>query len=393
MDLRSKLRDMTSHSPAKKAPAPPASTDCFRRDTLLGPEGFEGAMSLDMAALKLMAEDPQALEKGTQLPLPRRVDPRRILYLDTETTGLSGGVGTIAFQVGLGWLNEQGFTVRQLVMRDYPEERFILKEVADRCGDFDVLCTFNGRTFDVPLLKSRFLMNRLDEEVLDLPHIDLLHIARRVFKLRLGRCSLTRLEEAVLGQQREDDLPGAQVPQRFFDYMKTRDFQLLEDVLRHNCQDIASLCVLLTRLTELYAHPENIHQGADVLSMGRALERFRHHEEARKCYRLVPGGRYHAQGQERLASSLRRFGEKEAAAEVWKAMIARREGGVTPYVELAKYYEHVLRNYDAAMDMTLRAMQRLSDEAAWNPGSVQETQNALQYRYDRLKRKRSGSEA
>jgi len=107
---------------------------------------------------------------------------------------------------------------------------------------YDAICTFNGRTFDVPLLRDRFLMNRMDDSCLDKPHIDLLHMARRVFKLRLQRCNLGKLEEAVLGIPRFDDLPGAQVPQRFFDYLKTGNFDLLTDVLEHNAQDVASLC-------------------------------------------------------------------------------------------------------------------------------------------------------
>ncbi|MBR6028777.1 MAG: ribonuclease H-like domain-containing protein [Clostridia bacterium] len=393
MDLRAQLRAMHQDAVKKPSPAPaPPARGCFRRDTLLPLSGFPGAFELDTEALRRMAEDPKAVAEGRHLPLPETIDPKRILYLDTETTGLSGGAGTIAFEVGLGWLGPEGFTVRQLVMRDYPEEGALLKEVADIAQGCEVMCTFNGRTFDLPLLESRFLMNRIRTSCLDKPHIDLLHIARRVFRLRLGQCNLTRLEEAVLGQERTDDLPGAEVPRRFFDYTKSRDFSLLEDVLRHNLQDIASLQVLLNRMTSLFAHPETAGHGADILSMGVALERFRHGEEARDCYRLVPTGRWHADGQTRLAQSLRRAGEQEAAREVWLGMISRREGGITPYVELAKIYEHQDRDYDAALEMTRRAMVLLAERALLDAGAVQADQNALQYRYDRLRRKRSGRE-
>ena len=189
-------------------------------------------------------------------------------------------------------------------MRDYPEEKFLLQSIADTLMGYDAICTFNGRTFDVPLLRDRFLMNRMDDSCLDKPHIDLLHIARRVFKLRLQRCNLGKLEEAVLGIPRFDDLPGAQVPQRFFDYLKTGKFDLLTDVLEHNAQDVASLCVLLTAMVEMYRAPENVRHDEDVFSMGVALERFQHVQEARKCYQLTSGN-LHAQGQERLAQEVR----------------------------------------------------------------------------------------
>ena len=140
--------------------------------------------------------------------LPQPFDPRRVLYLDTETTGFQGS-GTVAFIIGAGFITGEGFEVRQYIMRDYPEEPDQLNRLKALLEGFDTLCTFNGKSFDVPLLRSRFLMNRLRDTAFDKPHIDLLHIARRVWKLRLKQCSLGRLEEEILGQPRHDDLPGA----------------------------------------------------------------------------------------------------------------------------------------------------------------------------------------
>jgi len=117
-----------------------------------------------------------------------------------------------------------------------------------------------------------------------------------------------------------------------------------------------------------------------------ALDRFRHTEEARRCYRLA-GGTMHAQGQQRLAVSYRRSGEKQEAASVWQGMIDRREGGVTPYIEMAKYYEHTLRDVPAALDMVRRAIGMMSEPTLWEEPAVQQTRDALQHRYDRLKRK------
>jgi len=379
VNLRDKLKaierpkvkiTVTETAPAEK----PAFTDCWRTETTHQPSCYP------------LRRETVMLMQGEDMP--ECFQEEKILYLDTETTGLAGA-GTVAFEVGLGWLAADGFHVRQLVMRDYPEEKFLLEEIIRVAEGFDVICTFNGKTFDLPLLRNRFIMNRIRTDVLDKPHIDLLHIARRVWKLRLRKCNMTNLEEALLGIPRVDDLPGAMVPERFFSYLKTGDFHLLDDVLEHNEQDIVSLQNLLCHMCCMYENPEQLRFDEDVYSMGVALDRFRHTEEARRCYRLA-GGAMHAQGQQRLAASYRKSGERQEAAAVWQEMIRLREGGVTPYIELAKHYEHQEKDIPAALDMVRRAISMMSEPTLFDEASVQDTRNALQYRYDRLKRKLEG---
>lgn len=378
MNLKDRLKAIDAPVKPKPRPAPAAAfTDCWHRETLRPLGEFPFAFEVTGNTVMLM--------QGDEMPVP--FDPTRILYLDTETTGLSGGAGTVAFEVGLGYLTDDGFVVHQYVMRDYPEEKFLLEHIRQLLMSFDVICTFNGKTFDLPLLRSRFLMNRISPSCLDKPHIDLLHIARRVWKLRLGRCNLSRLENVILGMPRSDDLPGSEAPQRYFDFLKTGNFSLLEDVLRHNEQDIASLCVLLSHMCLLFEHPEQIRFGEDILSMGRALNKLHHPEEAKRCFRLVPRGRFHAQGQLHLAVTLRRTGERSEAKAVWLEMVAKQEGGIHPYIELAKHYEHVERDLPAAIDCTRRALALLAEPALSANAAVQSTKNALQYRYGRLQRK------
>lgn len=375
MNLKDKLKAIEK---PRTAPAPEKQfTDCWRRDVVRDLSEFPGAFELRGEAVALMQRE----------TVPEPLDPTRILYLDTETTGLSGGTGTVAFEVGLGWLRADGFHIRQLLMRDYPEERFLLSALAEVAQDFDVLCTFNGRSFDVPLLRTRFLMNRMRTDCLDKPHIDLLHIARRVFKLRLKSCTLSHLEEAILGLPRLNDLPGALVPERFFSYLKTGRFELFDEVLEHNEQDVASMCVLLAHMARKYEHPEELAFGEDLYSMGVALERFDHPQEARRCYHLASQGEMRGPAQLRLATSYRRAGERLAAVQVWQGMIDRREGGAVPYVELAKHYEHVEKDISAALRMTRRAIAMLAEPTLLEPPEVQEMRSELQYRYDRLKRK------
>ena len=376
MNLRDKLRAVGGPPVNRPAAPEPETRDCRHFAVYRPPEEFPGAWEVSRETLALMSEK----------EMPEDFDPRRVLYLDTETTGL-GGSGTVAFLVGMGFLTDNGFEVHQFLMRDYPEEPYLLRHVANGLGKFDVLCTFNGTTFDVPLLESRFLMNRMDRGCLELPHLDLLHMCRRLWKLRLGRCNLGRLEEVILGKPRQDDLPGSEVPQRYFTYLKTKQMSLLDDILKHNAQDIASLCVLLSHMADLYQHPEKIRFSEDVYSMGRALEKTDHPEHARRCYRLAGKGRMGDLAGAALASSYRRSGQREEAVRVWREMISEGRGGVTPYVELAKYEEHIRRNPAEALRLTEAAMIRLSEPVLGRDNAVQEMKNELQYRWQRLKRK------
>ncbi len=377
MNLRDKLRAVGGSSgESRPRGQAPESRDCRHLTVFRPMEEFPGARDVRRETLARMSS----------VELPERFDPRRILYLDTETTGL-GGSGTVAFLVGLGFLTDSGFEVHQFLMRDYDEEAYLLRHVEAELNRFDVICTFNGTTFDLPLLETRFLMNRMGRECLDRPHLDLLFMARRLWKLRLGRCNLGRLEAAILGKPRKDDLPGSEVPQRYFDYLKTRREELLQDILTHNAQDSASLCVLLTHMAGMYEHPEQIRFSEDVYSMGRALERLDRPEEARRCYRLAVRGRVGAEASAALARSYRRTGERAQAAEIWREMIRTRRGGVKPYIELAKYEEHVRKDCRAALELTERAMMLLSETALREDGTVQELQNELQYRRRRLMRK------
>ena len=378
MNLRDKLRAIGGPDSGKETKKKPETGpgDC-RRFTVYRPaEELPGASEVRRETLEMMSN----------VSLPEDFDPRNILYLDTETTGL-GGSGTVAFLVGLGYLTDSGFEVHQFLMRDYDEERYLLRHVEEELNRFGTVCTFNGTTFDLPLLESRLLMNRFRRDCLDKPHIDLLHIARRLWRKRLTQCSLGRLEAMILGKPREDDLPGSEVPQRYFTYLKTGREELLDDILTHNAQDIVSLCVLLTHMSRMYEHPESIRYSEDVYSMGRALERFSHPDEARKCYRLARRGRAGDEAGLALAQSWRREGNREEAAVVWREMIGARRGGAAPYIEMAKYLEHVRKDPAGALEMTDRAIALLSETALKPDITVQETQNALQYRRQRLKRK------
>ena len=313
-------------------------------------------------------------------------ETERLLFLDTETTGLSGGAGTVAFEVGVGWIEPRGMVIRQYIMRDYSQEGAMLRDIANLIEQAKTLVTFNGKSFDLPLLESRMVMNRIRTHVTNMPHLDLLHAARRVYKLRLGRCNLTALEEAVLDKGRCDDLPGAQVPERYFTYLKTGEFALLEDVLRHNFDDVRSLAELTTVICSAYRQPETIRHQQDLLGVSKTLLRGGRTHQARTCLKILGHSTLAPQAHLYLASSYKQEREWTEAAELWKTMIVRGESGVWPYIELAKYYEHVCRDYGKALRCATAALQYTLNTAPLNGET--ETQSApILKRIERIKRK------
>jgi len=316
----------------------------------------------------LAAMDGQTLGR-IGLKTPFSLD--RAVFLDTETTGL-GGVGTVAFLVGLGTVDSGQMAVRQYLMKSYADEPALLEAVAEALRGRDILVTFNGRSFDAPLLDGRYTMCRMENPLEGARHLDLLHPARRVWKLRLQKCNLGRLEEEILGTPREHDLPGSEVPERFFEYLKCGDLALLEDVIEHNRRDILSLGALLAKLHQTYAAPASQPDQLDLFSMGLAMERQGELQEARACYRLaaVPpssltamtGRRYAGEANYHLSMLARREGDFLEAEGVWREMAARGQLGAKPHVELAKLYEHKRRDPRSALQHTKRALQLIEDE-------------------------------
>lgn len=309
----------------------------------------------------------------------------RTLFLDTETTGLRGA-GTVIFLVGLGWVEEDCFIVRQLLMRDYPEETHLLQMVAEVMARFDCVITFNGKSFDIPLLHDRFRMSRMQTAWIDIPHMDLLHVARRTWKARLGNCSLGSLEASVLHIQRDQDIPGGEVPERYFKYLKCGDFSLLADVLRHNKQDIRTLAVLLLHLVKVYDAPTMQVDMLDVLSVGKALDRIGQSVVARRCFQVASVSALSKQARIQLALSYRRERAYADAADAYRQLIAHGEAEATEYIALAILLEHRLKDIPAALDMTEKAIIRFAGGTLWC-SIDQNTMESLYRRRERLKRK------
>ncbi len=312
-------------------------------------------------------------------------DFREALFLDTETTGLSGGTGTLAFLVGLGWYDEDSFVVRQLFARDYAEEAALLTVLAELAADKRFLVTFNGKAFDINLLATRFILNRLKDPFQSMPHLDLLHPSRRLIGHRLENSRLATLEEQVLGFFREGDIPGSEIPQRYFAWLRRRRPELVMDIFEHNRLDVISMAALTLHLCDILAcgvEAEGAHH-ADVLAASRLCLDRGHADESERLLDGVirasdPGRRGEAKRMRSLR--LRREGRWAEAATLWQEMVDAAPSEPFALVELAKWHEHHQKDFEGALRMTRLALERVRCE---------ETRAELLHRLRRLERRAS----
>lgn len=272
-------------------------------------------------------------------------DPRNAVFIDTETTGISGGAGTAAFLVAVGFIEGDAFIVRQYFMRDFHEERALIRAVERDLERFDTIVSFNGKQFDVPLLESRFrLQRRVFRQTSR--HLDMLHPGRRLWKARLESCSLQSLERGVMGFHREDDIPGAFIPERYFEYLRRKDGRLMVQVLEHNLQDIVSLAALTGEALAMVSEPGALPEDAfDVLSLGKVLERAEMDERSEEVYRVIAetgAGRARVDATVRLAYRAKARKHHDEAERLWR--IAAGLASAVAHRELAMLLEHTRKD-------------------------------------------------
>ena len=290
----------------------------------------------------------ESLSRKTRTALE---DPTKWLFLDTETTGLAGGTGTYAFLIGLGWWDAGGLQVEQLFMRDFTEEHSILHELSTRVVERPVLVTFNGKSFDWPLLENRFTMTRSIAAPKLAAHLDLLHPARALWKLRLGSVRLAELERHVLdaprlGWHRENDVASALIPQFYFDYLRGGPAAPLAGVVRHNQMDLRGLAALFGKINSLLSKPADSAkeiESLDLFGLSRFLQRRgdadRAHSACAQALAIGLPAEFRPKARRDLALMAKRRGEHERAAEIWLDMVADLHEGIHASEQLAIYYE------------------------------------------------------
>jgi uncharacterized protein YprB with RNaseH-like and TPR domain len=311
---------------------------------------------------RLRALDPAAVSILTGQSALGAFDLRRAVFLDTETTGLAGGTGTAAFLVGVGWVEGERFRFRQYFMRDYHEEPALLRGLADDLAGCERIVTFNGGLFDVPLLETRYALNRERFPLAQALHFDLLHPARRLWKARLESCRLQSLERALLGVTRRGDVPGEEIPRIYFDFVRRRDGRAMARVLEHNRLDVLSLAALAALACQ-WVEGGHAEDPRDVYCLARVLERASLYERSDEQYRrlLAQGpGPVRTASLLRLAARAKKAGQVEAAVAYWEE--AAQSGDWLALRELALHHEHRSRDLPAALSAVENGLGRLDGE-------------------------------
>jgi uncharacterized protein len=314
-------------------------------------------------------------------------DLRRPLFLDTETTGLSGGTGTVAFLIGLAWREGEGLALAQYFLRDFDQEQALLWAVGECISQAGVLVSYNGRSFDWPLLQTRLVMRRARWSTP--PHLDLLTLARRIFRPRLPDCALQTIEQSVLDLHRADDLPGTLIPSRYVAWLRQGDPRALDPVFLHNQQDVLSMVVLLARFETLLAASDEMHP-LDRFGRARFLESRGFHVEAIREYQQLwrehkVGGALRATRGAlglRLARMLRRQDRWQEARAVLEECWQTQAYPYPVAIELAKLLEHQAKDLAAARRIVSDALRLLAIAVVSN-GQWQADLERRQQRLDR----------
>ncbi len=322
-------------------------------------------------------------------------DPDQWLFLDTETTGLAGGSGTYAFLVGVAWWEGGGLEIEQFFMREYSEERSLLFALRERIMEHPVLVTFNGKSFAWPLLETRYRMSRKISVPTSRAHLDFLHPARNLWRLRLGSVRLSELERHVLGWDREADLLSGLIPQIYFDYLRGGPPERLVPVLNHNQMDLRGLAALSSRVLSLLSDAENLEQdGLELFGVSRICEKRGEHARARKLYEksiasFLPIETDRA-ARRSLARLAKREGDFDLACELWKDALGNSRHGYEAYEQLAIYHEHKARDAAQALEVVRQALNELGRAIQTGdiaPGAYREFKAKFDRRMERLERK------
>ncbi|MBN2514503.1 MAG: ribonuclease H-like domain-containing protein [Deltaproteobacteria bacterium] len=331
--------------------------------------------TVDMASASLLANNPEIAACNFT----------EGLFLDTETTGLSGGTGTFAFLIGLGWFEGDSFITQQIFARDFSEERACLVFLKEVARNKRFLVTFNGKSFDVGLLTTRFIMNRISDPLSDLPHLDLLYPSRRMLGHRLDNSRLVTLEREVLGLRRRGDIPGSEIPQRYFDWLRRRDGRLMVDVVEHNRLDVISMATLTLHLAELLSHEIDMDYAnhSDLLAVARLFADRGYDERAQRFLGslMYSEDRYIASDAGRmLALIYKRAGRWNEAVKIWEKMLMKDPCDIFAVEELAKWYEHREHNFERALSLVTGVLENVSR-------TMEPEREALVYRLNRLRRR------
>jgi uncharacterized protein len=316
----------------------------------------------------LLQSHPTILCDAGRVSRLQNIPVGKMLFLDTETTGLSGGTGTYVFMVGVAFFSERGdeLVLRQYFLSDVSAERSFLRALNDLFAGFEAVVTFNGKSFDWPLLETRYITSRLRCVLRDPPHLDMLHLSRRLWRDRLESCSLEMLESHVLGVHRGFDVPGWRIPSLYFQYLRAGHAGYVLPVFEHNEHDLLTLVALTAHVSRILDQPEEVDlQAAEWFGLGKMYEDLGKYTKSLHAYEhglaLRPSDTLRAATLRRLSYLYKYLQQREEAVVIWAQLAQEGTHLMFPYLELAKHYEHRAKDYLAAIEYTLMAQTRASN--------------------------------
>jgi uncharacterized protein YprB with RNaseH-like and TPR domain len=338
---------------------------------------------LPFSLISQWANDPRLVE----IPLSK------FAFLDTETSGLAGGTGTYAFLVGIARFVDGQFVLRQFFMRDPAEEPAMLEAVAQFLAPAQALVTFNGKAFDAPLLTTRYQLHRIPVPYKGYAHLDLLPLARRLWRDRLESRALKYLEQHILGMTRSsEEVLGEEIPWLYFDYLKSGDARPLAGVFYHNAMDMVAMAALLAHVNSVMENPYGGHveHGLDFVALGKLFEDLGRWEEAARLFEhgleLNLTESDFGLAVKRLSILQKRRGDFNEALRLWEEAAAN--GHIYAHIEMAKYYEHKCRDVKMALQWTRSALEHV--ERADLPAYMRKHWlDEIHHRLARLERKDS----
>ena len=305
-----------------------------------------------------------------------------LLFIDTETTGLAGGTGTYVFLIGIGYFTEDEFILNQFFLSDIANEKELIEQFIKELNKEIIYVSFNGKSYDIPLLNTRSIFNGCNGNITSHGNIDLLHISRRFWRDRLENYSLQNIEQNILntGREGELDIPGSAIPEAYFNYLDSRNAKVMQNVIYHNKLDILSLTVLLERINNILF--SNNYENVNLFEIGRMFLQNEFYEKAISIFRnIIECDPAHLLAIRELSFIHKRNEDLIKASELWLEAVKHDE--YYAYIELAKWEEHRNKNYKNALEWTKKALNSKYEDYIYEGEIVQQ----LKHRKQRLELK------
>jgi uncharacterized protein YprB with RNaseH-like and TPR domain len=319
------------------------------------------------------------------------LDLSTALFIDLETTGLSGGSGVIPFNVGMGYYRDDKFVVGQYFLGEMAEEERMIQELAEffKEMDFQSVVTYNGKSFDIPLLETRFILQRQPFLLSELPHLDFLFPARRLWSHKFESCRLFHLALNVVQTGRTEDIPSAEIPWRYFQYLQTGNYDLIEPILYHNQEDILSLLGLVIIGAQIFSEDPELCMGdaMDFYGAGKVMASIGDMEKSVQFFQKALDGNLtdevSIETKRRLSAHFKKHQDWDSAVLIWKEMTSTTvvtQAQLFSFRELAMHLEHRIKNYEEA--------KRIAEEGfVLSTGVSSYYERDFSQRLDRLRRK------